>query len=109
MGETAALREDRPEVAFSFEVRDGIDRLMVAMNGDDNGKGRNDFDLFLIQGSGTTAEAVCKEDGPGQFAFCSIHSPPAGPWKAVVRRKQGGGLAQVVVTQLFKTIAQRTP
>lgn len=105
VGETAGLSEQRPEVAFSFEVRNDIERLMVAMNGDDNGKGQNDFDLYVIQGNAGIDSATCKEDERGQFAFCSIDKPVAGQWKAVVRRKHGRGLAQVVVTQLPK----RTP
>jgi hypothetical protein len=109
MGESAGLSEQRPEVAFPFEVRDDIDILMVAMNGDDNGKGRNNFDLYVIPGNGTIDNAVCKEDGPGQFAFCTINKPITGQWKAVVRHKRGRGLAQVVVTQIPKITQQRSP
>jgi hypothetical protein len=109
VGESAGLSEQRPEVVFSFEVREDVDKLMVALNGDDDVNGRNDFDLYVIQGNAGVERAVCKEDGPGQFAFCSIDNPVAGPWKAVVKRKRGRGLAQVVVTQLPKATQQRSP
>jgi hypothetical protein len=103
-GESAQLSERRTEVAFSFEVREGIETLLVAMNGDDNGRGRNNFDLYVVEGSGELSRAACTEDGPGQFGFCRIDSPVVGPWKAVVVRKSGRGLVQVVVTQLPKAI-----
>lgn len=99
-GATGRLTETRPEIAYPFEVREHIATLMVAMNGDDNGRGRNDFDLQLIQGGAGGDKVVCTEDGPGQFAFCNIENPGQGNWTAVVKRKKGRGVVQVVVTQL---------
>lgn len=99
-GETAKLTEARPEITFPFEVREGIGTLMVAMNGDDNGRGRNKFDLSVARTSSGAESVVCNEDGPGQFAFCRSENPEPGAWKVIVKRKKGEGNVQVVVTQL---------
>jgi hypothetical protein len=71
----------------------------VALNGEDNGKGKNDFDLYLIQGeSEDIKQAVCSEDGSGQFGFCEVVNPAPGSWTAVVKRKKGEGLMQLAIS-----------
>jgi hypothetical protein len=99
-GETARLTEARSERTYPFEVREGIGTLMVAMNGDDNGRGRNDFDLYVIRVNAGADNVVCAEEGPGQFAFCRFENPHPGAWKVVLKRKKGRGAVQAVVTQL---------
>jgi len=103
VGDSFGLGPERTEVVIPFDVSSGIGRLMVAMNGDDNGQGQNDFDLYVMQSNTRIEEAPCKEDGAGQFAFCSFDNPAAGPWRVVLRAKRGRGLAQVVVTRLPKS------
>jgi hypothetical protein len=98
-GETTKLSEDRAEVTYPFEVRPGISTLMVAMSGDDNGKGRNNFDLYVSRVTAAGDDTVCIEEGPGQFAFCRFENPQSGAWKVVVKRKKGRGSVQTVVTQ----------
>jgi Bacterial pre-peptidase C-terminal domain/Trypsin len=100
-GEEAALNESSPIVARTFDVAAGTAALRVALNGEDDGHGKNDFDLYLIKGeSGDVGQAVCSEDGAGQFGFCEVLNPAPGPWTAVVKRKKGEGLMQLVVTRL---------
>jgi hypothetical protein len=98
---TERLNEQKTEVSHTFEVESSVSQLMVAMNGGDNGKGWNDFDLYLIPGAnGDISRAVCSENGSGQFGFCQITKPDPGPWTVVVKRKSGQGLVQIVVTRL---------
>jgi hypothetical protein len=100
-GEETMINQSNPIFARTFDVETGIAALRVAMNGDDNGEGRNDFDLYLMQGeSQDIDQAVCSEDGSGQFGFCEVLNPAPGPWTAVVKRKKGDGLMQLVVTRL---------
>jgi len=99
-GATSKLTEMRTEITYPFEVREGIGTLMVAMNGDDNGKGRNDFDLYVVQVDAGGDKIVCTGQGPGQFAFCSFDNPTPGAWKVILKWKKGGGAVQAVVTQL---------
>ncbi|MCP3959412.1 MAG: trypsin-like serine protease [bacterium] len=102
VGETRRLGNKVPEIQYSIETHAGMRHLMVAMNGEDDGNNTNDFDLFLARvssGEGK-AEVVCKQDGPGQFGFCVVDDPRPDRWQITVRRKQGSGLVQVVVTQL---------
>jgi hypothetical protein len=103
-GDVTKLNEVRTEVAYPFEVRSRISTLMVAMNGDDNGKGRNNFDLYVSRVNAGGDEVVCTEEGPGQFAFCRFENPQPGAWKVIVKRKKGGGSVQTVVTQLPSAI-----
>ena len=92
------------EWAQAIEVPAGIQTLFVSMNADDNGKGRNDFDLALFHGdpqAGSTP--VCSEDGSGVFAVCSIAVPASGLWTIVVRRKKGAGNVQVTARFLERS------
>lgn len=86
-----------------IEVPSGTARLRVAMNGELSEDQTNNFDLFLIPGnSDDLKKAKCKGAGRGQFAFCEIPDPPAGPWTAVVRGTEGFGLYQLTVTFVRK-------
>lgn len=90
-----------PEAKYTVDVPAGIARLRVAMNGETIEGQSNDFDLFLMKGdTADPSRAVCKEDGKGQFAFCEVEKPGAGPWTILVRRKSGHGRFQVVATRL---------
>ncbi|QJP14616.1 trypsin-like serine protease [Starkeya sp. ORNL1] len=75
VGQTSTLTQARPEISYPFQVREGIGTLLVAMNGDDNGRGRNNFDLYVIQVSEGTDRVVCSEEGSGQFGFCRLDDP----------------------------------
>jgi hypothetical protein len=100
-GEEAVINQSNPLFRRTFEVAAGTAALRVALNGEDNGKGKNDFDLYLIQGeSEDIKQAVCNEDGSGQFGFCEVMNPATGSWTAIVKRKKGEGLMQLVVTRL---------
>lgn len=101
LGETFTLHSQRAQVDVPIDVRDGTSALMVAMNGDDNGEGRNNFDLQVSRGGAR----VCTEDGDGQFAFCRFDDPAPGAWTVTVTRQRGQGLAQLVVTQ-YRAIEQ---
>lgn len=106
-GETTLLNDAEPLASYKLDVPAGLAALRVAMNGEDDGKGNNDFDLYVIRGTSTeTEKAVCTEDGRGQFGFCEVTNPEAGPWTAVVRRKKGTGLAQVTITEVPKADQQ---
>lgn len=101
-GVTSTLTQARPEISYPFDVREGTGTLMIAMNGDDNGRGRNNFDLYVIRTKDGADQVVCSEEGLGQFGFCQFNDPMPGAWKAVVKWRKGGGAVQTVVTQLPK-------
>jgi V8-like Glu-specific endopeptidase len=108
LADLAILSETLAEKIYTIDVASGLLSLRVSMNGEDDGSGKNDFDLYLIPGAQPNInEAVCAEAGPGQFAFCEIARPEPGPWTIVVLRKKGEGLAQVTVTQVFSRAAQK--
>lgn len=101
MGAIEVMSEAAPEASFTVDVPLNISKFRVAMNGEDNGLGRNNFDLYLIPGNTTdTDQAKCIENGTGQFGFCDVDNPLPGPWTALVRRKKGEGLVQITVTLL---------
>jgi V8-like Glu-specific endopeptidase len=96
-GDTQRLDEGNPQVQYALDVPTGTARLRVAMNAEENGE--SDFDLYVLQGDiDDVKQAVCTEDGPGQFAFCEITHPTTGRWTIVVKRKRGSGLVQTVAT-----------
>jgi V8-like Glu-specific endopeptidase len=108
LGDLVMLSETLPEKVYNIDIASDLLSLRVSMNGDDDGLGKNDFDLFVIRGpQSDISKAVCSETGPGQFAFCEIVHPEAGPWTIVVRRKKGEGFAQVAVTQVLNRGAQQ--
>jgi hypothetical protein len=105
--ETTKLTDDRKEVAFPLEVREGLQSLMVAMNGDDNGRGRNKFVISVSRIDSVIEQQMCSADAPKQFSFCSISDPTPGSWKVTVKQTNGSrAVVQVVVTQLPKTAVQ---
>ena len=91
------LGPERQETNFALEVPPNTGSLRVAMNGEDDGKGKNDFDLLLFSGP-TRTNAACEQSGSGQFAFCQIEHPQSGLWSISLRRKKGEGAAQLTVT-----------
>ena len=98
-GDVTALGVDTPPIDYDISVQPGTSRLAVALNGEDDGRGANDFDLFLMEGSQTPIEeAACKQDAEGQFAYCEVAAPKPGPWRVVLQAKRGKGLAQLTVT-----------
>lgn len=102
-GATDTLSDVKTEVTYPLDVASGTAWLAVAMNAEEDGTGSNDFDLYLIKGAeADIGKAVCAEDGPGQFGFCELKDPAPGPWRIVVKRKQGQGAFQVAVTQVAR-------
>lgn len=92
-----SLSPEKPEANLELDVAAGTTLLRVAMNGEDNGKGANDFDLLLF---GPDAQPVCTQDGAGQFAFCEVPQPASGRWSISLRQKKGAGTAQLTVSLL---------
>jgi hypothetical protein len=102
LADLAILSETLAEKTYTIDVPAGLLSLRVSMNGEDDGSGKNDFDLYVIPGAQPDINRVaCSEAGPGQFAFCEVAHPEPGPWTIVVLRKKGEGLAQVTVTHVF--------
>jgi len=92
----ARLGKDKPEAVAKLDVPAGVGTLRIAMNGEDDGKEKNDFDLLVFQGERVPgATPACREDGAGQFAFCEVKSPASGRWTIVVARKLGEGDVQI--------------
>ena len=91
------LGPERPEAIFELAVPPSTGSLRVAMNGEDDGSGKNDFDLVLFEGR-ASAQPACAQAGGGQFAFCEVPRPASGPWRVTLRRKKGAGAAQLAVT-----------
>jgi len=92
------LDANEPDASFTVEVPDGTGALRVAMNAEDDGSGKNDFDLSVFRGDRSDLAAVCNEKGPGQFAFCKLDAPQPGSWTVLLTRKKGAGEAQVTTT-----------
>jgi pre-peptidase len=93
------LGGSKERATLSLDVSAGTQRLRVAMNGEDDGKGSNDFNLFVYRGAQSgDAKPAGAETGPGQFAFCDIAAPSPGRWSVVVQRKQGRGNVQITAT-----------
>lgn len=100
LGDLRIIGGSETQIEYDLEIAPGTSRFAVAMNGEDDGTGINDFDLFLIRGLETSFEnPVCREDGIGQFAYCEVLSPAPGPWRIIVKAKRGKGLAQITVTR----------
>ncbi len=93
------LDASNPDASFTVEAPEGLAALRIALNAEDDGTGKNDFDLSVFRGDRSgPAQAVCNEIGPGQFAFCEINSPQPGSWTVLLTRKKGAGEAQVTTT-----------
>ncbi len=103
-GATERLSDTQSEVTYTLDIPVDTSQFRVAMNGEDDGEGRNNFDLYLIPGAAPNPDqSVCAEDGSGQFGFCEIENPTPGPWTILVRRIKGDGLVQITVTLLPKS------
>ena len=97
--ELVQLGSASPEQAIKINIPAGIALMRVAMNGEDNGDGKNDFDLTVYTGERRPgARPACAENGSGQFAMCELKAPRAGPWTVSVTRKKGEGNAQITIT-----------
>ena len=93
---TGQLSAAMPSATYSFDVLPGTSVLRVSMNGIDNG---SDFDLFVKAGSPASSSSFdCRQNGPGQFAFCEFQLPVAGTWYVLVDRSVGSGTYQVTAT-----------
>jgi len=87
-----------PNATHSFNVGNGTTRLLVALNGVDDGA--SDFDLYVKAGSAPTEDVYdCTRRGPNQFGVCEFTAPASGPWHVLVNRYSGAGTYQVTVTQ----------
>lgn len=85
---------------YDVTVHEGTSRIVFAMNGETDGSGDIDFDLFVQHGSPPTASSnVCKQTGSGQFAHCEISDPKPGKWYALVTRKKGSGDFQIIASR----------
>lgn len=98
--ETVHLDANAAEAGVTIEVPEGIAALRIAMNAEDDGAGKNQFQ-FTAFSSKNPASSVnaCQENGTGQFAFCAIENPQSGPWTITLSRKKGEG--DVQITTLF--------
>ncbi len=97
---TLALDANKPEGNFIIEAPAGMTALRVAMNAEDNGAGKNQFQFAAFSSkTPASSENACKGNGSGQFAFCAIEKPDSGSWTITVSRKKGQG--QVQITTLF--------
>lgn len=85
-------------VDYRLPLGDGIERLRVAVNGEDSGQ--TNVDLLVRRGDIATPEANdCHQAGSSNYAFCDFEAPAAGEW--FIRIAQQGlsaGVYQVVVT-----------
>jgi V8-like Glu-specific endopeptidase len=97
---TLTLDAKKSEASFAIEAPAGVAALRVAMNAEDDGRGKNGFQFAAFSSKDpASAENACKDNGSGQFAFCAIDKPANGTWTITVSRKKGEG--QVQITTLF--------
>jgi hypothetical protein len=93
---TGQVSSAAPTANHSFLVTPGTAALRVSMNGIDNG---SDFDLFVKAGSPPSLSNFdCRQNGPGQFAYCEFAAPAAGTWYVLVDQSAGSGTYQVTAT-----------
>jgi hypothetical protein len=93
---TGQLGAATPTVTTSFQVPPGTAVLRVSMNGVDDG---SDFDLFVKAGSPPSLSTYdCRQNDPGQFAFCEFVAPTAGAWYVLVAQSAGAGAYQATAT-----------
>jgi hypothetical protein len=101
VGDSDRLNDTTQELSYNLSIASTTRRLIVSMNGEENDQLRNDFDLYLYKGPViSTSQPICVRNGSSQFASCQIEKPASGVWTAVVKRKSGNGLFQIIVTQL---------
>ncbi len=100
ISELQRLGPEKSILTLDIDTRPNVKALTVAMNGEDDRFGANDFNLAVIDPDTDDGDKlVCEEDGPGQFAVCEIQNPRPGPWRVEVYRNFGEGLVQVTVTE----------
>lgn len=87
------LDAGKAKASFTLGVPEGSPALRVAMNGEDNGFGRNEYRLAVFN-SEQTADA-CDGKGNGIFAFCAVDKPKPGAWTVTVTRVKGEGEVQI--------------
>lgn len=86
-----------PERVYEFTVPPETRLLRVSMNAYDDGD--TDYNLFVRpKSSQAPAMSACRQDRPGQYAFCQFEAPRPGPWEARVQRVSGSGPFQVTAT-----------
>lgn len=90
------LDASKTETTFEIEVPESTRSLGVAMNGEDDGTWRNDFDLVVYRDT-HRLEALCTRSERGQFAFCELKPLPSARLAITVRRKIGSGIAQLAI------------
>ncbi|WP_088344732.1 MULTISPECIES: trypsin-like serine protease [Rhodomicrobium] len=93
--QTIRLDGKKPEASFTVEAPPGVTALRVAMNAEDDGKGKNLFQFAAFSKGAGQSENACANTGGGQFAFCAIEKPADGPWTIAVSRKKGQGDVQI--------------
>ena len=100
---TLSLSEKNPEADFAIEVPEGVTALRVAMNAEDNGSHKNQFQFSAFSGNAPgSSENACKDTGTGQFAFCVIDKPKSGPWTIALKRTSGAGDVQITTLLVRK-------
>ena len=93
------LSSEVPAQLQAFKVTAGTQELRIAMNAVDDGT--SDFDMYVKQGAPPTmTDFDCKQDGPGQYGFCSFPVPAAGIWYVIVQRFAGQGSYQLTATTI---------
>lgn len=100
MVKTLRLSQSNPETGITIEAPEGVSALRVAMNAEDDGARKNQFEFSAFRGKEPRgSENACKDNGTGQFAFCAIDKPRSGPWTIALKRLKGEG--EVQITTLF--------
>lgn len=98
--QTVRLDDITPDAGITIEAPDDVTGLRIAMNAEDDGKHKNQFQFAAFSSKdGVPGENACADNGTGQFAFCAIEKPESGSWTINVSRKQGQG--EVQITTLF--------
>jgi hypothetical protein len=91
------LNELHPLEQHEVSVPMGSTILRIGLNA--IGDGESDFNLHARpKAADPVAAAACRLDGPGQYGFCELSAPVAGPWEVHVERVAGAGPYQVTVT-----------
>jgi V8-like Glu-specific endopeptidase len=95
---TFRLGTETPKVRFAVEAPAGATALRVAMNAEDNGSGKNEFQISVFKGQAlANSNDECTGNGSGRFAFCEIRRPQPGLWTIALSTKKGEGETQVTV------------
>jgi hypothetical protein len=93
------LDENHQEDSITIDVPSETEMLQIAMNGEDSGQGKNEFEISVYRDDGSpTGRLVCEGNARGQFAFCAVEKPNAGSWTVAITRKRGAGDVQITAT-----------